>query len=134
MPSCTMVTDAALQAAATSLHHVRRLVLSNCIQLTDASMRVLAEHAASLEELSVCGCGALTDAGVVTVGRGCQQLRRINLGWCEAVGDAGVGALAAAVGPRLMDIDLCGCFRVGCCTRHMALCSIRILVMLVCLR
>ena len=112
MPSCTMVTDAALHAPAASLRFVKRLVLSNCMQLTDASMMVLAEHAAALEQLSVCGCGALTDKGVAAVGRGCPQLRCINLGWCEAVGDAGVGALAAAMGPRLLDIDLCGCFRV----------------------
>ena len=40
MPSCTMVTDAALRDVGGCLAHVRRLVLSNCMQLTDASMMV----------------------------------------------------------------------------------------------
>ncbi len=75
-------------------------------------MHVLASHCKQLQALSVCGCSALTDAGLVVIGKGCTALQRINVGWCEAVGDAGLAAFAAAVGARLVDIDLCGCFRL----------------------
>lgn len=112
MPSCTSITDVSIINAGAALRHVRHLTLSNCTRLTDASMQTIATHCQHLQALSICGCSNLTDAGLVAIGKGCSSLQRINLGWCEAVGDAGLTAFAAAVGPRLVDIDLCGCFRI----------------------
>jgi F-box/leucine-rich repeat protein 2/20 len=105
---CDRITDVGVASVARKCPQLRWLDLTCCIQVTSAALVVLSGHARELRVLSVRGCTHVSDAGLAAVAAGCPFLADLNVWMCPLVTDDGVGSVIRRC-PLLQSLAVCGC-------------------------